>query len=144
MSEIRAKEARAELYVDGVRKGGSFSTIYDISVKPDATIAKKRFTGEARARGDLDVVGQDVSFKTEKRDHLWSDLWNEIQEAEANGLDLPDVSIVLTYAYRGGGGAVKTVVLHGDPAMKMDDDSIPMSGYQVNTWTAFFSYATPG
>ncbi len=144
MSEIRAKEGRAELYKDGVRQGGSFSTIYDISVKPDASITKKRFTGEARARGDLDVVGVDCSFKTEKRDHLWSDLWQAIQEAEENGLDLPDISIVITYAYRGGGGAVKTVVLHGDPAMKMDDDSIPMSGYQVNSWTAFFSYATPG
>ncbi len=144
MSQIRAKEGRCELYKDGIRLGGSFSTIHDISIKPDAAIAKKRFTGESRARGDLDVVGQDVSFKTEKSDHLWMDLWNEIQEAEANGLDLPDISMVVTYAYRGGGGAVKTVVLHGDPAMKMDDDSIPQSGYQMNSWTAFFSYATPG
>lgn len=144
MSEIRAKEARCELYKDGVRMSGSFSTIHDIAIKPDAQISKKRFTGEARARGDLDVVGMDLSFKTEKRDHLWSDLWNEIQEAEANGLDLPDISMVVTYAYRGGGGAVKTVVLHGDMALKMDDDSIPMSGYQACSWTGFCSYATPG
>lgn len=144
MSEIRAKEGRCEIYKDGVRLGGSFSTIHDITVKPDATIAKKRFTGEARARGDLDVMGQDVSFKTEKRDHLWSDLWDEIQEAEENGLDLPDISLVLTYAYRGGGGAVKTVTLHGDMALKMDDDNIPQSGYQGNGWTGFCSYATPG
>ncbi len=144
MSEIRAKEARCELYKDGVRLGGSFSTIHDISIKPDAQITKKRFTGEARARGDLDVVGMDVSFKSETKDHTWAELWDEIQEAEANGLDLPDISMVITYAYRGGGGAVKTVVLHGDPAMKMDDDSIPMSGYQGNSWTAFFSYATAG
>lgn len=144
MSQIRAKEARFELYKDGVRVGGSFSTAHDISIKPDATIAKKRFTGEARARGDLDVVGYDVTFKTEKSDHIWSDLWNEIEEAEANGLDLPDISIVMTYAYRGLGGNVRTVVLHGDPSMKMDDDNVPQSGYQGNSWSCFFSYATPG
>jgi hypothetical protein len=144
MSQIRAKEARADIYVDGVRIGGSFTTIHDISIKPDATISKKRFTGEARARGDLDVMGYDCTFKTEKSDHLWSDLWQQIQEDEANGLDLPDISIIVTYAYRGGGGLVKTVTLHGDPAMKMDDDNIPQSGYQGNSWTCFFSYATPG
>ncbi len=144
MSEIRAKEARCELYKDGVRLGGSFSTIHDITIKADATISKKRFTGEARARGDLDVMGMDVSFKTEKRDHSWAQLWDEICEAESNGLDLPDISMVVTYAYRGGGGAVKTIVLHGDSVLKMDDDSIPASGYQGNSWTGFFSYATPG
>jgi len=140
--EIRAKEARAQLSVDGVRLGGSFSTIHDISVKPDATIAKKRFTGEKRARGDIDVVGWDISFKTEKRDHLWSQLWDAIQEAEINSRPLPEIVLTLTYGYRDGSGLLRSVSLSGDFVLKMDEDSIPKDGYQMNSWTGFCSYNT--
>lgn len=140
--EIRAKEAKVQLAVDGVRLGGSFATIYDISVKPDATIAKKRFTGEARARGDLDVVGYDISFKTEKRDHIWWDLWNLIQDAERNRRPLPDIVLTVSYGYRDGSGIIKNVGLSGDMVLKMDEDSIPQNGYQMNQWTGFCSDST--
>lgn len=140
--EIRAKEARAQLTVDGVRLGGSFSTIHDISVKPDASITKKRFTGEKRARGDLDVVGWDVSFRTEKRDHLWSQLWDLIQDCEINSRPLPDIVLTLSYSYRDGSGIIKTAALSGDLVLKMDDDNIPKDGYQTNSWTGFCSYNT--
>jgi hypothetical protein len=140
--EIRAKEARAQLTVDGVRLGGSFSTIHDISVKPDANISKKRFTGEQRARADLDVLGWDISFKTEKRDHLWSALWDKIQEAEINSRPLPDIVLTLTYGYRDGSGLLRSVALSGDFVLKMDEDSIPKDGYQMNSWTGFCSYNT--
>lgn len=143
MSQIRAKEARADLYINGVKVQGSFTTIHDISIKPDVTISKQRFTGQARAAGDIDVVGYDVSFKTEKQDTQWSDLWNSIQSAEENGLDMPDVSIVMTYAYRGLGAVVSTITLHGNMVLKMDEDSVPQSGYQANSWTGFCSWATP-
>src|SRR3990172_836393 len=98
--QIRAKEARAQLTVNGVRLGGSFSTIHDVSVKPDATIAKKRFTGESRARGDLDIVGYDGAFKSDMNDHLWWQVWNLIQDAERNKRPLPDIVLTLTYTYR--------------------------------------------
>jgi len=140
--EIRAKEARVQLTVDGTRLGGSFSTIHDLSVKPDAAIAKKRFTGEKRARGDLDVVGWDVSFKSEKRDHLWSELWDKIQAAELNGDPLPEIVMTITYAYRDGSRLLRSVALSGDFVLKMDDDSIPKDGYQVNSWSGFCSYNT--
>ena len=140
--EIRSKEARAQLSVGGARLGGSFSTIHDISVKPDAEIAKKRFTGEKRARGDLDIKGWDISFKTEKRDHLWSALWDLIQAAELNGDPLPEITLTLTYAYRDGSKLLRTVSLSGDFVLKMDEDSIPKDGYQMNSWTGFCSYNT--
>lgn len=140
--EIRAKEARFRVTVDGVKLGGSFSTAYDINVKPDANIAKKRFTGENRARGDLDIMGWDISFKTEKRDHLWSQLWQLIQDAEENHRPLPDISITITYTYRDGSGLTKSETLSGDMVLKMDENSIPQSGYQVNSWTGFCSNNT--
>ena len=140
--EIRAKEARAVLTVDGVRLGGSFSTIHDVSVKPDAQISKKRFTGEKRARGDLDVIGWDISFKTEKRDHVWSLLWDLIQDAEINSRPLPDITLTLTYGYRDGSGLLTSVSLSGDFVLKMDEDSIPRDGYQMNSWTGFCSWNT--
>lgn len=138
--EIRAKEARVQITVDSVRLGGSFSTIHDISVKPDASIAKKRFTGEQRARGDLDVIGWDISFKTEKRDHLWAQLWDKIQEAELNAQPLPEIVLTLTYRYRDGSAILRTTSLSGDLILKMDEDSIPKDGYQANSWTGFCSY----
>ncbi len=140
--EIRAKEARAQLTVDGVRLGGSFATIHDISVKPDAQIQKKRFTGEARARGDIDVQGWDISFKTEKKDHLWAELWDLIQDAELNQRPLPDIVLTLSYSYRDGSGLVRNTALSGDLVLKMDEDSIPKDGYQMNSWTGFCSYNT--
>lgn len=140
--EIRAKEARVQLTVDGVRLGGSFATIHDLSVKPDAAISKKRFTGEKRARGDLDVVGWDISFKTEKRDHLWQQLWDLIQDNELNGRPLPDISMTITYSYRDGSRIARNDTLSGDFVLKMDENSIPRDGYQMNSWTGFCSHNT--
>lgn len=140
--EIRAKEARAQLTVDGVRLGGSFSTIHDISVKPDSDIQKKRFTGEKRARGDIDIRGWDISFKSEKRDHLWATLWDLIQDAEINSRPFPDIVLTLTYGYRDGSGLLRSVALSGDFVLKLDEDSIPRDGYQMNSWTGFCSYNT--
>lgn len=137
--EIRAKEARAQLSVNGVRLGGSFSTIHDISVKPDAEITKKRFTGQKRADGDIDVKGWDVSFKTEKRDHTWSQLWKMIEEAEHEGNPLPEITLTLTYAYRDGSKVLRTESL-AKLVLKMDENSIPKDGYQMNSWTGFCSY----
>lgn len=141
-TEIRAKEARAQLTVDNRPLSGSFATIHDISVKPDADIAKKRFTGEKRFRGDLDVKGWDFSFKTEKRDHLWMELWDLIQDAEINGQPLPDITLEISYAYRDGSSILRTISLHGDLVMKLDDDSIPKDGYQMNSWSGVCSYNT--
>lgn len=137
--EIRAKEARAQLSLGGTRLGGSFSTIHDISVKPDAEILKKRFTGQKRAEGDIDIKGWDVSFKTEKRDHLWNQLWATIEKAELNGDPLPDITLTLTYTYRDGSKVLRTETL-GRLVLKMDENSIPKDGYQMNSWTGFCSY----
>jgi hypothetical protein len=141
-SEIRAKEARAQLTLAGQPLGGSFSTIHDLAIKPDAEIAKKRFTGEKRFRGDIDVKGWDFSFKTEKTDHLWQDLWDIIQQAELNGDPLPEITLDITYSYRDGSRLLKTVSLHGDLIIKMDENSIPKDGYQMNSWSGVCSYNT--
>lgn len=140
--QIRAKEARARLTVDGVQLGGSFSTIHDISIKPDATISKKRFTGEKRARGDIDVVGYDFSFKTEKNDHLWWILWNKIQDAEREGRPLPDIVLTLTTGYRDGSGVLRSIGLSGDLVMKIDEDNIPKDGYHMVSWSGFCADTT--
>lgn len=141
-SEIRAKEARAQLSVDGQPIGGSFTTIHDIVIKPDAELAKKRFTGEARFRGDMDIKGWDFSFKTEKTDHIWQDLWDRIQDAEINKSPFPEITLDISYAYRDGSRILKTVSLHGDLVMKMDENSIPKDGYQMTSWSGVCSYNT--
>lgn len=140
--EIRAKEARVRITVDGVALGGSFATVHDISVKPDATIHKKRFTGDARAKGDIDVNGWDVSFKTEKRDHLWMKLWGLIEQAELTGQPLPDISMDVTHKYRDGSGILVTDTLSGDFVLKMDENSIPKDNYHLVSWSGFCSYNT--
>lgn len=141
-TEIRAKEARVQLTVDGVPLNGSFTTIHDLSVKPDADISKKRWTGEKRFRGDMDIKGWDFSFKTEKTDHLWQDLWDQIQDAELNAQPMPDITIDISYQYRDGSQVLKTVTLHGDLVLKMDENSIPNDGYQSNSWSGICSYNT--
>ena len=138
--EIRAKESRVEVTVNGQTLGGSFATIHDVDVKPDVSIEKKRFTGMKRALGDLDVKGYDFSFKTEKRDHLWMQLWDLIQQAELNGQPLPEITLTLTYNYRDGSGQPKVDTLAGGMVLKMDSNSIPKDGYQGATWTGFCSY----
>lgn len=141
-TQIRAKEARVQIRVDGQPIGGSFTTIYDVSVKPDVEMSKKKFTGEKRFRGDLDIKGYDFSWKTEKMDHLWMQLWDLIQTREINAQPLPEIEIDLSYQYRDGSATLKTVTLHGDLVMKMDEDSIPKDGYQLNSWSGCCGYTT--
>ncbi len=140
-TELRAKEATAQVTVDGVRQGGSFLTIHDINVKPDVDIAKKRFTGMKRAQGDLDVKGFGFTFKTEKRDHRWWEVWKKFEAAEENGDPFPVVTLAITHSYRDGSGQLRTVTLHGDLVMYPDSDDIPQDNYLKTSWTGFASYA---
>lgn len=140
-TEIRAKEATVQITVDGQRLAGSMLTIKGLSIKPDANITKKQFTGDKRFKADIDVKGYDFSFKSEKRDHIWWSLWKKIEQAESNGIPLPVISMAITYAYRDGTGSLKTVVLHGDLVMKMSGDDIP-EGYQEVSWEGCCSYAS--
>lgn len=140
--EIRAKEARFDITVNGTSLGGSFATAHDIDVKPDVSLEKKRFTGQKRAVGDLDVKGYDISFKTEKRDHLWAALWALIEAAELNAQEFPDIVMTISYGYRDGTGIIKTDVLSGGLVLKMDNNNIPVNGYQGNSWSGFCGYNT--
>lgn len=141
-TEIRAKEATVQLTVNGQRLGSSFATIYDLSVKPDKKVEKKRFPGEKRARGDVDVMGVDFSFKTEKRDHSWKTVWKLTEDADKNGTPFPEISISVTYAYREGTGNVRTGTLHGDMILTLDDTNVPKDGYLTDSWSGFCSYFT--
>jgi hypothetical protein len=138
--EIRSKEATVQLTVDGQRLGGSFNTIMDLQIKPDADIAKKRFPGEKRASGDLDVKGYDFSFKNEKRDHTWFQLWKKFEQADTNGTEFPTVSMAITFSYRGGARQLKTITLHGNLVLKLDDDGVPADGYLSSGWSGYCSY----
>lgn len=141
-TEIRAKEANIQITVAGQRLGGSFATIKDLSIKPDVTLDKKRFPGMKRAVGDLDIKGFDFSFKTEKRDHTWKTLWRMVEQADKNGQPFPVITLAVTYSYRDGSNDVRTNTLHGDLVLKLDDDNIPESGYQMDSWTGFSSFWT--
>lgn len=140
--EIRAKDATYQITVDGVRQGGSFATIKDITIRPDVEIAKKRFAGEKRHRGDLDVKGYDFSFKNEKRDHTWWTIWKKFETAENNGNPFPVVTIAVTARYRDGSGNLRTITLHGDLVMKPDEDSMPLDQYQEVSWSGTCGYAS--
>ena len=131
--QIRAKEAQVQITKDGRRLGTTMRLILDFSVTPDAEIMKTRFVGDKRHTPDLDVKGYDFSFKIQKTDHLWFELWNEIQRADELGVDFPEISLAVTYAYRG--GAARTVVLHGELVMKMDTDQIGNDAYQEVDWS---------
>lgn len=141
-SEIRSKECNAQITLNGQRLGGSFLTIYDLSIKPDKTIDKKRFPGMKRAVGDLDIKGFDGSFKTQKRDHSWRTVALAFEQADKNGTEFPVVSMAITYAYRDGSSDVRTVTAHGDLVLVQDDNNLPESGYLVDSWAFFCSYVT--
>lgn len=141
-TEIRAKEANIQITVDGQRLGGSFSTIHDLSIKPDAEISKKRFPGQKRFAGDLDVRGYDFSFKTQKRDHLWKTLWALIEKADKNGTTFPTITLAVTYTYRDNASDVRSNTMHGDLVMKMDDTSVPESGYLMDSWSGCCGFFT--
>jgi hypothetical protein len=140
-TEIRAKEAIVQITMDGRRLGGSMLTIKNFSMKPDADITKKRFIGDKRFRADIDVKGYDFSFKTEKRDHVWWQIWKKFEQGDVNGSELPVISIAVSFGYRGGGGGQRTVTLHGDLVMKIDSDEIP-EAYQEVSWSGSCSFAS--
>lgn len=141
-TEIRSKEANVQMTVNGQRLGGSFVTIHDLMIKPDAKIDKKRFPGMKRAVGDEDILGYDVSFKHELRDHVWVTLWTMIENADKNGTPFPEISMAVTYGYRDGSRNVRTKTLHGDLVLKLDDSNVPKDGYLAGSWSGFCSYWT--
>jgi len=141
-TEIRSKEANIQITVNGQRLGGSFATVHDLMIKPDAKIDKKRFPGQKRAVGDLDIMGVDFSFKHEKRDHSWKTLWKLYEDADKNGTLFPEVTFAVTYSYRDNTGNVRTGTLHGDMVLKMDDTNVPKDGYLAGSWSGFCSYFT--
>jgi len=138
--ELRAKEANLQFKLDGVPLGNSFLTVMNFSLKADVEKAKKRFIGEKRAAGDLDVKGYDFSFKIQKRAHDWWALWKKFEAAELNGDAFPVLTIAVSAIYRNSGSNIKTYVLHGDLVLSINDD-IP-EGYQEVTVEGFCSYAT--
>lgn len=137
---IRSSEANVQLTVDNVSLGGTFLTIYDLSVKPDAEIVKKRYIGMKRAKGDVVIKGWGLSFKTEKSDHAWMELWDLIQDRELKDQPLPDIVMTITYSYRDGSGRRKVVELSGDLVLLLEDDNYPGEGYQACSWSGFCSY----
>lgn len=141
-TEIRAKEANVQLTVNGQRLGGSFATIHDLMIKPDSKIDKKRFPGDKRAVGDLDILGVDFSFKNEKRDHSWKTLWKLFEDADENGTPFPIVTITVTYTYRDGSANIRTGTLSGGLVLKLDDSNVPKEGYLANGWSGFCSLWT--
>lgn len=136
-TEIRAKEANIQITVNGQRLGGSFATVHDLDIKPDAKLDKKRFPGQKRAVGDLDILGYDFSFKHEKRDHGWLTLWKLYEKADKNGTPFPEVSLAVTYSYRDGTDNVRTGTLHGDMVLKLDTTNVPKDGYLGGSWSGF-------
>lgn len=133
---IRTKEATIQVSIDGVRQSWS-GLIKDLSIKPDVDRAKFRHVGAKRSTGDLDIKGFDVSFKTSIQTHAWWDVVKAMMEAERNGQDMPEVSIAITYAYRG--SATRTVTLHTDAILFPDDFTIPESDYLTLSWSGFFA-----
>lgn len=140
-TEIRNKDATIQVTVDGVRLQGTFLSIKGFNLKSDAEVTKKRFTGDKRFRGDLDVKGYEFNFKVEPRDHIWWTLWKKIEQAETNGQPLPVISLAITYSYRDGVGNLRTVTLHGDLVMKLSGDDIP-EGYNEASWEGVCSFAS--
>lgn len=131
--QIRSKEAQVQIKKDGQRLGTTMRLILDFKVDSDAEIKKTRFVGDARSTPDLDVKGYDFSFKCQKRDHVWFDLWNEIQQADEFGAEGPEITLTITYAYRG--ITRSTVVLHGELVLKMDSAEIPSDDYLPVSWS---------
>lgn len=140
-TELRNKDATIQIKLNGQRLGGSFLSISGFNLKPEVDMPKKRFTGDKRARADLDVKGYGFDFKTEKRDHIWWTVWKLIEQAELAGQPLPVISLSVTFSYRDGTGLLRTIVLHGDLVMHITGDSIPEQ-YQETSWTGYCSFAT--
>lgn len=136
---IRAKEATIQVTIDGVRQTWS-RKIKNFNIKPDVERTRTRHVGQARAAGDIDIKGYEVTFKCNRSDHGWMEVINRVQRADSNGDILPDVSIAVTYSYRD--GQSRTVTLSGGCDLFPDDLDIPESGYVEDSWTGFFPNMT--
>jgi hypothetical protein len=136
--QIRFKESTVQITKSGIRQVGSMLKVLEFKIDADAEIVKTRFVGEKRTSPDLDVQGYGFSFQNQIRDRRWFTLWNEIQVAEEQGLELPELSIAVTDAYRDGSNL--TLVLHGEMVMKMDSSEIPTGGYRTVSWSGYCQF----
>ena len=133
---IRAKACRVEVYVDGDREDDLMAFVTDFSAEPVHDKERTAFLGEPRESINLNVQGWDGSFTVQETTAAWFDLWDRIQQAERNGSDLPNVSIVVKKTYLPPNGRI-VYALSGD--MRLTLDSSSLSGHDLVTSEWSFS-----
>lgn len=132
---IRSKEAQVLFVVDGVRLGQSMRKVRNFSITPDAEITKTMFVGERRANGDLDIRGYDFSFEVHLLNRDWFDLWEDIQNAEEQGNELPEIAVLVNFAYRG--NPSHAIAIQDDVILKLDTFDNPDGDFAGATWSGF-------
>ncbi len=130
---IRFTESIVQITVDGKKQRGTFENIRNFSVTPDAELKKEQYAGEKRRRIDLIVNGYDLSFEAHESDDRWLKLWRRFEEADLNGARFPEVSLAITNNYRG--ESPRTLVLHGNLVLKLDDYAGSSDEYNRTSWT---------
>lgn len=131
---IRGKEGEIQVIVGSTRMSGSLRKITNFNYEPQAEISKTRFIGERRENMDLDIGSHDFSFTTHVNDFSWwTDLWQQIQDAERLGEEFPEITVVVSLKLRGGN--VQNIVLSDDLIMKLDSLTLPGDEYTTLDWS---------
>lgn len=99
-NRLRGKEAQLQIYRNGTPLTGDFLLVSNWSVTPDQEIRTQQFTGEKRARNDLNIRGYDGNITCHLRNHLALEIANDINRAERDGRPNADYVFVLLLNYR--------------------------------------------
>ena len=96
---LRAKEARMQLIVGGVRQEGSFFKIRNFSINPRSEFVHTDYTGDKRQGNNLLVHGYEFSMQFEEVNADWFDVWRAFEDWEARRATFPIVTAVITKRY---------------------------------------------
>ena len=136
---VRIKGRHVHVYaiIDGQTQVGSFTKVESFSGKPDATIEKSEFLGEAFAEGDLEMSGHDFNFTIHEADTKAIDYWDNLASQFEAGQQLPEVSIVVVTNYLDPSVPAKTET-YEEAVLKHDERSFASKkDYVKNMFSGF-------
>jgi hypothetical protein len=124
-NRIDGKGATLSIYKDGVRLTGDVQLNTSFSITPDAEIRTQQFTGEKRARNDLNIRGYDFSLSFQLTNHALAELADELNRLESDGRPNPNYEVILLLNYPENG--IRSYTLYDEvviipPTMEGNED----------------------
>jgi hypothetical protein len=134
---IRGQEVTLRVAVDGQTQRGSFFKVTEFTITARTDLPEEDFIGELESDIDIQHHGFDMEFTVQHQDQAALDFLSTIVQREQLAQQHPNITITVTYTYRGELGAEDQVEVYHDVFLKPND--VTMSGRKEYVTSSFMA-----